>query len=102
MSGAVVGGNIAVVRGPLCGVAHEHGDGGACSPILKYAGQNLHTVGFLSLCRIAGGTGFSPVEKCLDILRTKLQPGRAAVYDNADASSVGFPPGSDLKNRSKC
>ena len=97
MSGAVAGSDLTVVPGNLGGVAHQQGDGGACSAALEDAGEDFHLV------RLAAGggdfalTGFAPVQIALDIPLLQSQSCGTAVDDYSQSRSMGLSPGGDSK-----
>ncbi len=93
MAGPVTVRQIAVIRRTLGGVSDHHGDGRACGPTLKDAGEKLHLIRFPTLGGDGGAAGFSPVQISLNIRLLQGQSCRTAVHDDAQRRTVGFSPG---------
>ncbi len=79
MAGAIITGDFAVVPGVLGSVLNQHGNGGAGSPALKDAGENLYLIILFTRGCNLGLTGFSPVQICLDVTLIKMQACRTAI-----------------------
>jgi hypothetical protein len=90
-----------VIAGTLGGITYHDGDRGSQGSALKNAGKDL------GLVRLRpGGSGppasrTAAVQFAAYILHGKRDAGGTAVNDTAQSGTVGFPEGSDGKNRTK-
>ena len=102
MAGTVILCNLAVICGDLGGIADHQGDGSTGGLSVKDTGQNLHLIGFFTLCSDSTGAGFTAIQIFLNLFFGERKSGGTAVHDDTQCLSVGFSPGSDLENVTKC
>lgn len=90
VGGPVYFGHLVVGFGTVVLVANEDGDGGAEGFSFEGAGEDFALVGFVAGGGDFGLAGAAAVEFDLEIGFGERDEGRAAIDDDADASSVGF------------
>ena len=81
MTGAVIGGNFAVIGGFLGGIPNQQGNGCPGSFPFKDTGEDLHLVSLFTGSGDGTLAGLAAVKVNLDIPFAKQQPGGAAVND---------------------
>lgn len=67
MAGTVILCNLAVICGDLGGIADHQGDGSTGGLSVKDTGQNLHLIGFFTLCSDSTGAGFTAIQIFLNL-----------------------------------
>ena len=78
MAGTVILCNLAVICGDLGGIADHQGDGSTGSLSVKDTGQNLHLIGFFTLCSDSTGAGFTAIQIFLNIFFGERKSGGTA------------------------
>ena len=91
MTRAILFGDIPVIPGALISILNDKRYGRAgCSP-LKYAGQYLYRICFLSLGYKPALARFAPVQIGLNICLAQKQAGRHTINDTANSLAMAFP-----------
>src|SRR5699024_7330844 len=97
VSGTIGECNLSVIPGTLILISDNHGNGRTCCLPLEYSRTDFTSVRFLPFCRILALPGPAPVEKCLNVILCKGNPGRASVDHCTYGRTVGLPPCSDTE-----
>gem|GEM_PF-3965612 len=78
--------------------SHREGYGGTEGEPVQHAGKNFHTIRLIARRHDIALPGTPAVQLGLYHFARERHPGRAAIYHNTNAHTVGFSPGADSES----